>query len=1159
MRTVPRSGDLRLTGVEGWTSSPVKRLIVLANLLCDIASLGFASVALLESAVGSLVAAYMHNRRLLCLLDLVYEAMRGRPQHGILRLSRNLRVELLMAAALLPFARTDLRLAAPASLWMVDASLRKIAAVSAALPPIIGKELVRHTCRKGRWARLLAPSQRWLRQHALLSPDEELPEGGAEPGSALWEELVPAMNFVERAVVPARRGEHINISEVKSWALAEAECAAEAPDSRAIIGTDSQVGLAVVVKGRSASPKINCQLQTMLPTVLGANIMSHGFWLGSALNPCDDPTRDLPVRPASCPLPSWWGPALENDFTELDRVLEVFRLTDPPPSLLELVPPEPSCLPSRRALRRERAANRSKGERAEEHSSEHLVIADRLAQAELDANCSSAPPSKMDTSCSSQQQQPQQQHQRHQAYVAPAPCGAASQFIGYDRLPGPRELEDGAVFQSPVAPDGTVPLLPGKGDFQADVELRGPVAAHTCSLRQPATPLPQPGSLSPEGPPLMITESWERAHPVLASIPSQRFLTAARKPAGWRPSTPGYVDLYSGSKRAAYAALRRGAPWALCFELRDDPAGQDLQLPSVRILIESLLAEGSVAALGAGPVCSSFSQAITPAVRNREFPSGMPGMRASMRAKVRLGNSMATWVAKLARLCLSLGIPFWVENPRFSWLWRLRVWRRLAARVGGWTVDYCRFGTPWRKSTFFCTNLEISGACTGCRCGARHLVLRGQGPGSVPWTRIAEPYPAGVADVLGLAVCRGAGWRPSRAALDLDALAASASQACAETGPALRARYGLRGRRIGEASHPGPQRRRLLHLPCSLSRLVAVLLFTLATPAAAMPRPALPRDRPPLTGASRHTMKTLNLHASSLDAFTAWLIRQGLQSSLDLLAAAPTFLDECLRAYGMELYEADEPNYKYIYTITGIQAKFLYMKRALHASWDFALLWDQLEPTQHRRPIPEAVFKAMVSLALLWGWRRLAAVLVLTFRAVLRPVEGYLALRKYLVLPRDTLQPEAQELYLSIPRPKTRNRGARQQYARMSGASEVAFVNDVFGDFGPDERLLDIAASTFRRRWDLLTNALGLERDTFIPGGLRGGGAVAHFRAHNDISLLMWQMRVKDQNTLGHYLQEVTTLTSLTELPSATREKIRVASALYEIMLAPATSPATPR
>ena len=135
-------------------------------------------------------------------------------------------------------------------------------------------------------------------------------------------------------------------------------------------------------------------------------------------------------------------------------------------------------------------------------------------------------------------------------------------------------------------------------------------------------------------------------------------------------------------------------------------------------------------------------------------------------------------------------------------------------------------------------------------------------------------------------------------------------------------------------------------------------------------------------------MKTLNLHASSLDAFTAWLIRQGLQSSLDLLAAAPTFLDECLRAYGMELYEADEPNYKYIYTITGIQAKFLYMKRALHASWDFALLWDQLEPTQHRRPIPEAVFKAMVSLALLWGWRRLAAVLVLTFRAVLRPVEG---------------------------------------------------------------------------------------------------------------------------------------------------------------------------
>ena len=631
-----------------------------------------------------------------------------------------------------------------------------------------------------------------------------------------------------------------------------------------------------------------------------------------------------------------------------------------------------------------------------------------------------------------------------------------------------------------------------------------------------------------------------------------RFLTPRRKPRGWQPTCPGYVDLYSGSKRAAFAALRRGAPWALCYELRDDPANQDLQLPGVRALIEALITEGSVSVLGAGPVCASFSQAITPPVRSRENPSGVPWMRPSMRAKVRLGNSMATWVCRLARLCLARRVHFWIENPRFSWLWRLRCWNKLASRLGGWLVDYCRFGTPWRKSTYFCSSLEINGKATACMCGHAHLQLRGAGPGGVPWTRIAEPYPEGVADVLGLAVCRGAGWRSARPALDLDSLAASAARACANTGPELRARYGLRGKRIGEASHPGP----LLRAQVVLFVLVLAGLFV--APAHAMPRPAIPHERLPLAGASRHTVKTLGLHAARVAAFSAWLVEKGLVTSLDALAAAPAFLDECLREYGMTLYEGDAPNYHYIYTITGIQARYLYLRRALPASWDFALLWDQLEPTQHRRPVPEAVFMAMVALALTWKWDRFAAILVLIFRNVLRPVEGYMALRKYLMLPCDTLLPGIREIYISIPKPKTRNRGARQQYARMEGDMEVNFVEAIFGDLAPGDRLLDVAAATFRRRWDHLTAALGIERTTYVPGGLRGGGAVAHFRAHHDIHLLMWQMRVKDQNTLAHYLQETTTLTSLLELNPAARDRIRVASSLYEVMLRSALAPASP-
>ena len=123
---------------------------------------------------------------------------------------------------------------------------------------------------------------------------------------------------------------------------------------------------------------------------------------------------------------------------------------------------------------------------------------------------------------------------------------------------------------------------------------------------------------------------------------------------------------------------------------------------------------------------------------------------------------MATWVARAVRLCARCGVKFWVENPRSSWLWKLRVWGRLVRQYGGWVCDYCRFGTPWRKSTFFCTNLEIVGQLTTCCCKAPHIRLRGAPPGGASWTRIAEPYPEGVAEVLGLAVCRDSGWRLSR-------------------------------------------------------------------------------------------------------------------------------------------------------------------------------------------------------------------------------------------------------------------------------------------------------------------------------------------------------------------------------------------------------------
>lgn len=70
------------------------------------------------------------------------------------------------------------------------------------------------------------------------------------------------------------------------------------------------------------------------------------------------------------------------------------------------------------------------------------------------------------------------------------------------------------------------------------------------------------------------------------------------------------------------------------------------------------------------------------------------------------------------------------------------------------------------------------------------------------------------------------------------------------------------------------------------------------------------------------------------------------------------------------------------------------------------------------------------------------------------------------------------------------------------------------------------------------------------PGGLRGGGCVTSFRKGVGIPLLLWRMRLRQQQTLENYLQEAVAESVLPGLPLPTRERIARLSSLFEVVLA---------
>lgn len=214
------------------------------------------------------------------------------------------------------------------------------------------------------------------------------------------------------------------------------------------------------------------------------------------------------------------------------------------------------------------------------------------------------------------------------------------------------------------------------------------------------------------------------------------------------------------------------------------------------------------------------------------------------------------------------------------------------------------------------------------------------------------------------------------------------------------------------------------------------------------------------------------------------------------------------------------------------------------------LRWQELEPVEHRRPLPFALMCAMVSLCIGWGWRRVASVILIGFYGCCRPGEVLRAQRSQLVLPCD-LGLTSGPCYLRVQKPKPGRRGmGRTQHAKITDSDAVAFLSRVFDGVAPDCLIYGGTSSAFRLRWNKLLLALGISNSAMItPAGLRAGGTVELYRRGVPILDILWALRLKNVETLQHYLQEIATQITMIDLPLDARASIACLRQLLPFLL----------
>ena len=569
-------------------------------------------------------------------------------------------------------------------------------------------------------------------------------------------------------------------------------------------------------------------------------------------------------------------------------------------------------------------------------------------------------------------------------------------------------------------------------------------------------------------------------------------------------TTAGALDLYSGNFGVCRQMKKNGAPWILSFEIKRNLA-ENLLSEDVQKDLLRLVELKAFRTVGMAPVCGSFSRAVTPYVRSRRWPRGCPWVKGDMLRKIQEGNGHASFCCKMIESCERHSAYFWCENPDTSFLWCQRGFRKFLAANSkfAFRCSFCRFGARWRKNTKFATSLPLAGLRMLCKCGSRpHQVLRGY---SIlhgrSWTSVAEPYPAGVSKLLAVACCVAAGW--------CDSLRLNVA-ACAKLGTL----------RAGEAKNPGPPKRAFA-VRESLHEM-------------------------PLVGPA-----TLAMESKLLGVFVDWCNSEIRDESCDdVFDAAPQLLALLLKCYGDLMFQQHKSLSNFRHLLLAAQRWKPLVKPFMQPAWDYVARWEAHEPVMHRVPIPEQLVKAFVVMAFQFKWFSFAAATLVAFYGGSRLGEILQCERDDVMLPKDFMELGHGPIFVRLRSFKSRNRQpAKVQHLRISDQLACRLLNLLVKRLPGNAPLFGSSPYQYRKRWNELLKVFRISQALRVtPGGLRGGFAVAAYRAGRPVQDIQWSMRLRSQVTLEAYLQEAAALNAFASLDAEIRADVLAAAKLFSFL-----------